>query len=274
MVPRRPARAALVLVAVALTATVAACAGTEPVQPEASLEVVEVSFPRLTQAERKVFVNVAGDVPAGMRITSAALDSPLFTDSPVRDTPKLLWTDRETPIAVGLGVPACGATGPSALVVTTSVDDGEVRLPLPDEPLTSIQAEECRVEAVFDVAQAGFGPVTAADDRQLSTTLTLERGTQGSTATLDGVAGNIIFAVDVDAPVVLAEGEQSASVPAVITVRRCDSHAFAESKKTYVFAGLEAVDGEEPLAVEFGVEPSMQAALLALFEACGALEMP
>ena len=175
-------------------------------------------------------------------------------------------------------VPACGAAGPSALVVTTSIDDGEVRLPLPDEPLASIQAEECRVEAVFDVAQAGFGPVTAADDRQLTTTLTLERGTQDGTqngaATLDGVAGNLIFAVDVAAPVVLAEGEQSASVPAVITVRRCDSHAFAESQKTYVFAGLETLDGEEPLAVEFGVEPAMQAALLALFEACGALEMP
>lgn len=61
---------------------------------------------------------------------------------------------------------------------------------------------------------------------------------------------------------------QSVVLPVTVRASRCDPHAFAESKKTFVFAAWIQVDGREQY-VEFQPDPAWRATLQALFDACG-----
>ncbi|WP_084106463.1 hypothetical protein [Demequina sp. NBRC 110056] len=242
----------------------------------------EIAFPRTLQADRKVEVRIASEQGDGF-VLAASVTSPYF-EGPMR----VQDTVRVTPgfparMRIGLGDAVCPAAEGDTMV------EYEVAPPLAhdsdelaalaetgaasavDEVLADINAVECRQRIATDAAAPSFvvGPEPA--DGQLATAVVLTRGPSEAEATLVGLTGNVIFSLDPVAgalPATLSAGQASAEVPVVVTATRCDAHAFAESKKTFVFLAAYEVGGER-ISVEYRAEGQVRDALQALFDACG-----
>ena len=141
-----------------------------------------------------------------------------------------------------------------------------------DEKLREINATECAQQAILDVAQPSFGAVESQTAAEMTTSIVLTRGDVATDmpVTLTSMTGNIVFIVTLGGePRTLAPGEASLSVPAVISVGRCDPHVFAESKKTFVFPVFLAIGDAEPAYVEIQPDAVTRQALQGLFDSCG-----
>ncbi len=234
-----------------------------------------VTFPRTLQADRMVEAQVVTAGPGDAVVTSARLESPLFADSPPRDSGPRLFPDWANRVRVPLGKAVCPApVGSSTVALTIRLDGREVTetLSIDDSVLRKINADECAQQAVLDVATPSFGPVESQSDSEMRTSIVLTRGNSHTTSpvTLTSMTGNIVFIVTLaaGADATLEPGQVSTAVPAVVTVGRCDPHVFAESKKTFVFPVRLAIDGAEPAYVEIQPDPASRAALQALFNTC------
>ena len=235
-----------------------------------------VTFPRTLQADRLVEAQVVTARKADALVTSARLESPLFANSPPRDSGPRLFPDWANRVRLPLGTAVCPApAGESTAVVTMTVDGQQVTetLAMDDAVLRKINAEECAEQAVLDVATPSFGPVESQTATELHTSIVLTRGPSmpDKPVTLTGMSGNIVFIVrlDASADATLDAGQASVAVPAVVLVGRCDPHVFAESKKTFVFPVKLVVGDAEPAFVEIQPDATTRAALLDLFVACG-----
>lgn len=241
-----------------------------------TVPTAEVASPRTLQAARLVEVRVLTAHDADALVTSARLDSPLFADSPARAGEVRLFPDWTNRVRVPLGTPVCPAPeGPSTVVLTMTVDGRQVTetLQAEDSVLRQLNDEECREQAVLDVATPSFGPITAQDASQLETTIVLTRGDARTDepVALESMTGNIVFIVRLDTGTnaTLAAGTASIAVPATILVGRCDPHVFAESKKTFVFPVRLGVGHDAPGYVEIQPDAATKAALQKLFDDCG-----
>jgi hypothetical protein len=98
----------------------------------------------------------------------------------------------------------------------------------------------------------------------------LTRGDSAETATLTGLSGNVIFTLEPrdPLPIELAPDQATADVAVRVSATRCDAHAFAESKKTFVFGAWIVVDGVER-RIEYAATGDAKAALQELFNRCG-----
>ncbi|WP_284328248.1 hypothetical protein [Demequina litorisediminis] len=234
---------------------------------------------RTLEADRKVEVRVtATSEPRGI-VASVSMTSPYFTSSGTVPTNVLLINGDDARLRVPLGEPVCPAgNGDTIATVDVRAKDGTAltatEVVLEDTALAEINAEECAMKVATDAAQPGFATspdLWTLDGDALSTVVTLTRGSSDAAATLTLLRGNVIFSLEPaqDAvPVTLEPAQASATVPVTIRASRCDAHAFAESKKTYVFPAWIEVDGEE-IAVEYRAEGTAQERLHALFTACG-----
>lgn len=243
-------------------------------QPDAAL-----TYPRPFQAARLVEARVLTEGEGRGIVVAARLESPLFADSPPRESPARLDPGRGNPVRLPLGSPVCPAPpGESTVVMTIEADGREVTetVVVDDSVLRDINADECAAQAVLDVAAPSFGAVETQTTEAIETTIVLKRGdtTPGAPVTLDAMTGNIVFAIDLDeaAERTLAAGAASLAVPAVVRVGRCDPHVFAESKKTWVFPVYLAVGDAEPAYVEIQPDDVTRAALQQLFDDCGEAE--
>ncbi|WP_144268063.1 hypothetical protein [Demequina sp. NBRC 110055] len=234
---------------------------------------------RTLEAERKVEVRVtARSEPRGI-VTSVSMTSPYFSSSGTVPTNVLLINGDESRLRVPLGAPVCPA-GQGDTVATVEVRAKEgvtlaaTRVTLEDAALQEINAEECAAKVATDAAQPSFATgddAWVADGDTLATSVTLTRGSSQAPATLTRLQGNVIFAlepVEGALPLTLSADQEQATVPVTVRADRCDAHAFAESKKTYVFPAWFEVDGEE-IAVEYRATGGAQERLYELFEACG-----
>jgi len=238
-----------------------------------------VTFPRPFQAARLVEAQVLTNYPADALIHSARLESPLFADSPARETGVRLFPDWTNLVRLPLGTAVCPAPdGETTLVLEMTVDGRDVTetVTADDSALRQINAAECAQQAVLDVATPSFGPVESQDATELHTTIVLTRGPSqpGEPVTLSSMTGNIVYIVtlDEDANHTLVVGADSMAVPATITVGRCDPHVFAESKKLFVFPVYLAIGDAEPGYVEIQPDATAEAALKQLFSDCGEAE--
>ena len=234
-----------------------------------------VTFPRTLQADRMVEAQVVTAGPGDAVVTSARLESPLFADSPTRDSGPRLFPDWANRVRVPLGEAVCPApVGESTVALTITIDGREVTetLEFDDAVLLKINADECAEQAVLDVAAPSFGPVESQTASEIHTTIVMTRGAAQRTSpvALSSMTGNIVYIVTLDAAAdaTLDAGQETIAVPAVVTVGRCDPHVFAESKKTFVFPVRLAIDGAEPAYVEIQPDPTARAALQALFNTC------
>ena len=264
----------LVLVACSGPDAAAPTGTAPPVSARVTAVTTDIAFPRTLQADRLVEANVMTVREADVVVTSARLESALFADSPPRDGVVRLFADWANRVRLPLGTPVCPApAGPTRVVLALTVSGVATteKLVVDDAVLRSINADECAQEAILDQAAPSFGPIDSESPAALQTSVILTRGTGKAPVTLTEVTGNIIFIVRVDpsASRTLAATQASLAVPVTVSVGRCDPHAFAESKKTFVFPAHLAVGDAEPAYVEFAPAADARAALQRLFDACG-----
>ncbi len=249
--------------------------------------VADVGFPRTLQAERKVELRVTGSEGDDWSVTSATVTSGYFEPLGTTEHTSRLFEGWTAHVPVPLGAAVCPAVGAEAsAVLELASDAGEtatVTVPLPTDVLAGINADECAVREVTDVAAPAWGRADASAGASVDTTLTLTRGAgEGGGGAGDlaielvEMKGSVIFDVEPRAgaalPLVLASGQNEAVLPVTITATRCEPHAFAESKKTFVFAVWISVGGDEPAYVEVRPDQALKDALQSAFDACGATQ--
>ncbi|MFW7414831.1 hypothetical protein [Demequina sp. SO4-18] len=271
--------------AVACVIVIAACDGppatpsptpTGDLSPPTVSAVGDTAFPRTLQADRMVEVQI--ETPGDRRgiVVSVALDSPYFGPSGTVPTNVLLepgWVSR---LRVPLGPALCPAgSGESVATVEVRAYDGtevaEREVTLEDQALADINETECRRRIATDAAAPSFAAPVARGDA-VETSVVLQRGSSNAAATLTSLSGNVIFSLEPEPgvlPVTLEPGQERAAVPVTLTATRCDAHAFAESKKTFVFTASYDVAGQA-IAAEYQAEGAMREALQELFDRCGA----
>ena len=280
------ARAAAVGIA-ALVSVLGGCSdapdaelGTAVASPVAAVTAGEatVTFPRTLQADRLVEAQVRTTRDADVVVIAAQLDSPLFVDSPERESTVRLFADWDNRVRLPLGAPECGQSEPggqSHVVLRLTVNGKqkvETLRVVDDAKLREIRDAECAQQAVLDVAEPSFGSVESQTAETMMTSIVLTRGDVDTDApvTITAMTGNIVFIIELaDEPRTLAPGQASLSVPAVVRVGRCDPHVFAESKKTFVFPVHLAIGDAEPSYVEIQPDPVTREALQQLFVSCG-----
>ena len=248
----------------------------------------EVAFPRTLQADRWVELRVAGTADDDWVVTEAALHSSLFSSVAATDSNVRVFAGYEARVRVPLGTVRCDLATPEAAATLTLTRDGgataEVTVQLPTEVLQQIRDDECVEAVAVAVAAPELGkPGSAADaggtDATASTTVTTTLALHRTDASSDAevrvtqVRGSVIFGLEAaDAaalPLVLARGQTHAELTVVFDASRCDQHAFAESKKTFVFAVWLSIDGGEPVYVELRPGKELKDALQAAFDSCG-----
>lgn len=258
---------------------VTGCSASPAAQGETTPALVptaEVAFPRPLQADRIVEVLVEAEGAGTAFVTGVELTSPYFEPGPVSDTRVRVSEGWPGHARVPLTRAVCPAgEGPSQARVAVATAEGEpaddVVVALADEVLARINSVECLQRDALDAAQPSFGVLESVDSTQARATLVFTRGASDQPVTINGVKGNVIFTVEAEPGALLAPmGADVATLEVPVTVRasRCDPHAFAESKKTFVFAAWIQVDGREQ-HVEFQPDPAWRATLQGLFDACG-----
>ena len=270
-----------------VTLVVSGCGALEPSppQPAPALPQIEptaqVAFPRSLQADRLVEVRIASAGGDGLVVATDLatpyFEGPMGVERTVRVTPGFPARVR---VPLGKAVcPAPAGTSAASYEVTAARGDGGGQpgaasargtVTVDDAVLAEINAVECRQQLALDVAAPSFAAGPPPARGRLETHVLLTRGDSDAAASLVQLTGNVVFSL---APAVGAlpaalDEDQPAPIPVTITASRCDAHAFAESKKTFVFVAIYELDGER-IAVEYQAEGQVREALQALFDACG-----
>lgn len=272
MIARR-ARGSLAATAAVLLASACTAAPAAPLDPDASLQ-----YPRTLQAAREVEVRVASTGGEDVLVTGGVLESALFTAVAPTDHAVRVWPGHEARVRVPLGEPICGDDAAGAddagVSIAMTVDGVETtqRVAVPTDVLGQINADECAMLATTETVTVALGEPTGESDGVLTTDLLLDRTGANAPVTVTAVAGSVIFAVDAApgaVPVTLAAEEAGLDVPLTVRVARCDPHAFAESKKTFLFKVWLAIGGADETYVEVYARGTLRDALQELFDACG-----
>ncbi|MDN4477914.1 hypothetical protein QQX10_06540 [Demequina sp. SYSU T00039] len=265
--------------AIALAGAGCDTAAPAPLEPPAPLEAsATLTYPRTLQADRMVEVRVSSTSEGEVRVTAATLQSGYFADVPATEREVRVWEGHEARIRVALGEPVCpagvGAADDARVALSVAVEGTGVaqEVAVPTDVLAAINAAECTAHEAIAVAAPALGAPGEAVGGTLATTLVLERAQRDVPVTVTAIAGSVIFAVDTEQgalPATLAADQGRLEVPVSIRVARCEPHAFAESKKTFLFkTWLEAGEADEAY-VELYAEGDLRDALQALVDACG-----
>ncbi|MCY7365369.1 MAG: hypothetical protein LH469_08705 [Frankiaceae bacterium] len=158
--------------------------------------------------------------------------------------------------------PGCGgATVPAAAPPPTLPADGDgrgVAVPRGHRPPPAVGVEA----ELRDAAELRLTPEFVRVGLELRGPLLLERQADDAKVSVVEPGGNILFTIRPPAPArplgVLAGGQDALDLPMVITATRCDGHALAESKRSYIFAFFTALDGGEPHLTTVTAEPPLQ----------------
>jgi hypothetical protein len=168
--------------------------------------------------------------------------------------------------------------GGNAMLVAT-VDGEERRIAIEQSPpdmLADLHATECAAAGVLAAVDIRLGDRwTAAGPRTLAGEVSMSSRDPDVTAALDGLLGNVIFAVAAGRAVAQGEpwlavddGQAAASIPITIEAARCDPHALIEYKRTFILVAVVAVDGAEPVRVDIEADGEARRALEDLLTAC------
>lgn len=294
-------RASALTAAMAAGAMVAAtgCSGPEPGPPTSApsgtisrspgvegalipdiVPTAEAAYPRPLQADRIVEILVAAQGDGVAYVTGVQVESPYFEPGPVSPTVVRVsegWPGHARVPLTRAVCPAPAGTSRAHVTLSSSASGDpvtEVVVTVADAALAEINRVECLQRDALDAAQPSFGTLLSVDATQARATLVFTRGNSQRPVVINGVKGNIIFTVEADAgdlPVPMDASTRRVEIPVTVRASRCDPHAFAESKKTFVFAAWIQVDGREQY-VEFQPDATWHARLQALFDACGQVE--
>lgn len=238
----------------------------------------EVDESRLFATRHQIRLGLANGGAEPVAVATIQLASPRFAPVAPNRRDSVLAPGQDVSMPLDYGAAACTddegvATTSSALVV---VDGQAVQLPLDERSnaaLTDLQSDECEAAMVAHVVEVRFDEdweQTAPGVAQGHVVLTQQA--EGSAAALHELRGTVIFTVDTagedDPLLAVADGSQRARRPVTVTASRCDPHALIESKKTFVFTAMLALDGGEERPVAFQPEGQSRQVLDALLGSC------
>ena len=251
------------MVAVAALAA-PACAGTGTTPLTATVEQS-----RAAQVRQGVNVILASSSDAPVRFERIRLDDDRFEPVPATDrrvtvaprTPRLL-------VPVPIGAARCtGTLGTPAVVV----DDRRVAIDADGRALLDRLVDDaCRREALDRQVDVAFSPddAVAISPVEVEATLRLRRTGGDDTVTVDAIGSNVIFAVT--APTATLGADDSVlEVRVLLNASRCEPHALAESKKTWLFPVWLALGSGTPQHLELEITGRARALLeRALLDGC------
>ena len=241
-----------------------------PSAAEAPTLVVDVEKPRYLVAERMVEVIVVNEGASPVRVEQIQLFGSLFDPRPPIGKDTLLQPAQRKDLKVSYGRVRCGRQAPSSpepfVRMRVRASDGSqsrarLALPSPNPTLQRLHDTECGLLALREAVHVGYAQAwtrTGNTEGDAQGTLVLRRRASREPITLTGVGGNVIFTVtplepnrddspqrakripqrpqwSAQRPVArLRPADRRLEVPMTVEASRCDAHAVADSKKTFL----------------------------------------
>lgn len=150
------------------------------------------------------------------------------------------------------------AARPAKVVVRVRAADGsaaDYSYPLadPHDLLAILLRNDCEDEKIASTLDTRFGDVweqtTSAEGAPaVRTVLEVRLADPAATATITSLDSGILFNVEPEVAPTLTAAAPVSEVPVEFTNNRCDPHAVAESKQSYIFPLWVAVNGAEPIS--------------------------
>lgn len=212
----------------------------------------EVKQYRADIAPRRLSVAVtnAGDSPVvvtGVQLTAAG-----FEPVPASEVEVELAPGDRTDVKVPYGTARCdGAAGADQAVVAVR-GAGELRLDVPEGNglLERLRSRDCAEQALRTAVDLRLSDAWTLVGAELQGALVLERRAGEEPVTVVEPGGNVLFTIRPPEPAVplgvLEPGAERVELPLRVTATRCDGHALAESKRSYVFAFFTTVGDGPP----------------------------
>jgi hypothetical protein len=257
------------LLLVGLAAALTACAAEEP-DPPAPRLAAEVKQYRSDIAKRTVAVTVENRGDGDVLVRRVALDAEGFPDDPSDEVTTELPAGGLVDLRVPYGEVGCDADrsggAPDAALLTVQDAEGaqhDVRLELaPGGVLDRLHAGECADRALRAAADVRLSPQWSRDGARLAGALVLERRSGSTPVTVVEPGGNVLFTVrpaDAGTPMgTLGPSDAALELPLRVTATRCDPHALADSKRSYVFTFYVALGSAEPQQVTTTADLTLQ----------------
>ena len=267
-----PARARWCHPVLAAALVLSACGGgDDPSSAAATPLRATLEQSRAAQVRGLVNVVLSSESDRVVRISTLRLDDARFAEvEPTSRRVEVAADEARLLVPVAIGAARCDeATEAPAIEL-----DGGRRVDIDRDGaalLDRLVEDACDREAIADVAHIDFDreDASAASPVLVDVTLRIERRADGGAVTVDAVGSNVIFAVtSSELPATLAPSEQVMDVTVRFSAERCEPHALAESKKTFLFPVWVALDGGEPQFVELEVLGAARRALDDALDAC------
>lgn len=251
-----------------LAAALAGCSAEGPA-PAPSL-AAEVKQYRSDLAKRTVAVTVDNRGERGVVVRRVALEAAGFPDDPSAEVVAEVPTGSQVDLRVPYGEVRCDVARPGRVpdaallaVQDAAGEQHDVRVELaPGGLLDRLHARECADEALRAVADVRLSSQWSREGDRLAGALVLERRSGTTPVTVVEPGGNVLFTVRPAEPGTpvgrLAPSAPALEVPLRITATRCDVHALADSKRSYVFSFYVALGGAEPQLVTTTADTPLQ----------------
>ncbi len=167
---------------------------------------------------------------------------------------------RRLAFPVPYGAADCRSAGAASLVVgyrrDGALQEAVVPVPAEDPLLPRLHRRECDLAALGRAADVGFAPGWTRVGDTARGELRLSRRRGDTPVTVTAVDGSVILTLEALGPLPLTLEGATVRLPVAATPTRCDPHALAESKRTYVFAIAVASGAGEPLTVAARPDPA------------------
>jgi hypothetical protein len=252
----------------ALAAALAGCGGTAPAPARAPQLAAEVKQYRSDIAKRTVAVTVENQGDRGVLVRSVDLEAAGFAgDRPAEVTVEVPAGSR-VDLRVPYGEVSCAGGRPGAAdVALLGVQDADgaqhrLRLELPKGLLDRLHARECADRALLAVVDVRLSRQWSRAGTELQGALVLERRSGSAPVTVVEPGGNVLYTVKPARPATplgtLAADATALELPLRITATRCDVHAFADSKRSYVFGFYLTLGSGEPQLLTTTADAALQ----------------
>jgi hypothetical protein len=205
------------------------------------------------------------------------LDSPLFATVPLAaEAVQLEPGGRRFVLPVPYGEARCDGEPAETFAAVVVLDDGEaLRLPVVEEypgAIGRVHGRECAAADLRERVDVRFGDRWTRHGDAVSGELILEQLRPGDPVAVEDARGSVIFTIRVDdaEPPILrvTDEEPTASVPITISADRCDPHALAESKRTFMFLTWVTVGEAESVPLDLEPVGAARTALEDVFATC------